>query len=117
MRRWLVLMAYSIVFVCDNCAKDIEAWDDGNPYFLDSRGEKQYAHHPDPDRDRCIGNDMPHLCSSCGHEFDSDSLAPSEHCPACASPKIVETWNLANVACPFCKHGHFRQDRDRYSIS
>ena len=31
--------------------------------------------------------------------------------------KIVETWNLANVACPFCTQGHFRQDRDRYSIS
>ena len=41
-------MAQGIRLVCENCGKSIEAWDDGNPYYLDRRGKKQYAWHPDP---------------------------------------------------------------------
>jgi len=49
-------MAQGIRLVCENCSKAIEAWDDGNPYYLDRRGRKKYAYHPDPKRERCTGN-------------------------------------------------------------
>ena len=46
-------MAQCIRFACDNCSNDVEAWDDGNPYYFDRRGVKKYAYHPDPNFERC----------------------------------------------------------------
>ena len=31
--------------VYDHCVSAIEAWDDGNPYFKNQDGEKEYAYH------------------------------------------------------------------------
>ena len=28
----------------------IEAWSDGNPYYIDDAGDKQYAYHPDHEK-------------------------------------------------------------------
>jgi hypothetical protein len=60
-------MAAALRYVCEGCGRAIEAWSDGNPYYIDEAGTKQYAYHPDRERlDRCIGNDCPHLCLACG---------------------------------------------------
>ena len=63
-------MAQGVTFSCNHCGHSIEAWDDGNPYYLDERGKKRYAYHPSSERDQCVGNDSPHICLSCG--FDTD---------------------------------------------
>jgi hypothetical protein len=64
-------------FVCDRCGHAVEAWSDGNPYYNDEAGDKQYDYHPNRERlARCIGNDSPHLCLGCGTEFKVDSRAP-----------------------------------------
>lgn len=63
-------MADAKRFVCGSCRRVIEAWSDGNPYYLDRDGQKHYAYHPNHERlDRCIGNDLPHLCLACGEKF------------------------------------------------
>lgn len=40
-------MAEGIRYICDNCSRAIEAWSDGNPYYIDDSGNKKYAYHPD----------------------------------------------------------------------
>jgi len=43
---------------------------DGNPYWIADSGEKHYAYHPYHEKiARCVGYDSPHLCLSCGKEF------------------------------------------------
>jgi DNA-directed RNA polymerase subunit RPC12/RpoP len=104
-------MADAIRYVCDSCGKAIEAWSDGNPYYLDEHGQKQYAYHPDHERlARCIGNDSPHLCLECGAEFNVDSRDPVRACPKCQSHDIADTYRLDNKRCPGCKTGRFRID-------
>ena len=56
-------MAAGFRFVCSGCDHSVESWDDGNPYYVNEDGKKQYAYHPDPLRYRCIGNDSPNLWS------------------------------------------------------
>jgi predicted RNA-binding Zn-ribbon protein involved in translation (DUF1610 family) len=102
-------MAESIANICDNCEFEVIAWSDGNPYYIDEQGEKQYAYHPDHDRRaRCIGNDSPHLCLSCGKEFKVDSRQPRSTCPHCQSAEIRHTFLLAGERCPACKAGTFQ---------
>src|SRR5687768_13894409 len=86
-------MAEALRFVCGNCGRAIEAWSDGNPYYLDEEGRKKYAYHPDHERlALCIGNDSPHLCLACGWQFKVDSRAPRADCPRCGAGDIVHTW-------------------------
>jgi hypothetical protein len=102
-------MAEGKMFVCSNCEHAIEAWSDGNPYYLDEAGEKQYAYHPDHEKlAKCIGNDSPHICRACGEEFMVDSRTPRTTCPKCSAAEIVDTWQLEDVPCPFCKQGQFK---------
>jgi len=110
-------MAMAVKYVCGNCHHAIETWDERNPYFIDENGEKQYAYHPDPERDRCIGIDSPHLCLKCGHEFMVDSRAPVVGCPKCKGKQIANTFRLAGRRCPFCKKGKFAIDPDFMCIS
>lgn len=100
-------MAMSIRLVCKSCGTAIEAWDEGNPYYLDEQGEKQYAYHPSPLRDQCIGNDAPHLCLACGEQFMVDSQSPTSRCPKCESDDIADTYLLDGRKCPCCKVGRF----------
>ncbi|KUL01097.1 MAG: hypothetical protein XE11_2242 [Methanomicrobiales archaeon 53_19] len=105
-------------FVCGSCRRAIEAWSDGNPYYLDRDGQKHYAYHPNHERlDRCIGNDLPHLCLACDEKFNVDSLAPIKACPKCGSADIVRTYELDGQRCPYCKAGIFTVDPDYYCIS
>jgi len=111
-------MAEAIRYVCSNCHRDIEAWSDGNPYYLDESGEKHYAYHPDHERlALCIGNDMPHLCLSCGNEFMVDSREPNAQCSACGVREIADVFQLAGRQCPYCKKGEFGADPNFHCIS
>jgi len=111
-------MAQSQLHICTSCGHTIEAWSDGNPYYIDSRGKKQYAYHPDHEKlARCIGNDDPHLCLACGAEFMVDSEAPVEACPKCGSSEIRDTYSLAGCRCPFCKKGRFPEDPMHGAVS
>ena len=111
-------MAEAKRFVCSKCQHSLEAWSDGNPYYIDEDGTKQYAYHPDHERlARCIGNDTPHLCLSCGHEFKVDSRDPVDACPKCSARDIADSYQLDGKQCPFCKAGVFAAEEGFHMIS
>jgi len=111
-------MAEGFRFACDRCDRELIAWSDGNPYFLDERGRKQYAYHPDHDNlERCIGNDTPHLCLDCGTELMIDSRDPRDTCPGCGSRIISDCLDLDGKPCPGCKSGRLRRDPDWFAVS
>lgn len=111
-------MAEALRFICNHCFHAIESWSDGNPYFIQEEGQKQYAYHPDHENlARCIGNDSPYICLRCGEEFMVDSLSPIEECPACSSTNMSDTFQLNGKSCPFCHKGTFNVDPDYYIIS
>lgn len=111
-------MAMGARFVCTHCTRAVEAWSDGNPYYLDEQGNKHYAYHPDHENlARCIGNDTPHLCLSCGSEAMVDSRDPKEDCPSCGAADLVPTWHLERRLCPYCEVGKFSRDTDFNPVS
>lgn len=102
---------------CSSCSSTIVAWSDGNPYYLDERGEKSYAYHPDEQHDLCIGNDVPNICLTCAAEVKVDSRFPSRTCPQCAELTLVELTELGGTQCPKCKNGMFVADTHFQLIS
>jgi predicted RNA-binding Zn-ribbon protein involved in translation (DUF1610 family) len=111
-------MAQALRFVCTHCQHEIKAWSDGNPYYIDENNTKQYAYHPDHERlALCIGNDSPHLCSSCGQIFMIDSRARITACPECNASQFVDIYNLDGHSCPYCKIGKFLTDPNFFCIS
>jgi DNA-directed RNA polymerase subunit RPC12/RpoP len=111
-------MAQAQRFVCDNCGHAVEAWSDGNPYYIDEAGAKQYAYHPDHERlARCVGNDSPHHCLECAAEFNVDSRAPIAACPSCGADEIIDSYELNGCRCPYCKAGTFAADPEFRCIS
>ncbi len=110
-------MAEGIMYVCNICANTIEAWDEGNPYYINKNGCKKYAYHPDSKRARCIGIDSPHICLDCGEAFNVDSRDPLTECQKCASTNIADTYRLDGVSCPHCHEGVFERDQDYHCIS
>jgi len=111
-------MAQALRFVCSKCSHAIEAWSDGNPYFIDEAGAKQYAYHPNHEQlARCIGNDSPHHCLGCGAEFMVDSRAPIAACPSCGVSDVVNSYRLSGCRCPYCKQGTFTKDPDFDCVS
>jgi hypothetical protein len=105
-------------FDCDCCGRTVEAWSDGNPYYMDQHGMKKYAYHPDHENlARCIGNDVPHLCLQCGVETNIDSRRPHLVCPGCSEDGLVEAWELAGRPCPSCSRGRFVLDPNPGAIS
>ena len=110
-------MAQGFVYVCSDCKHEIQAWDDGNPYFLNAKGTKVHVYHPDQRLSLCIGNDDPHLCLSCGADFLVDSREPIDACPKCGSDDIRETTGLEGARCPYCKTGTFKRDSSNFMIS
>jgi predicted RNA-binding Zn-ribbon protein involved in translation (DUF1610 family) len=110
-------MAEGIRFECSVCGKTIQAWSDGNPYYINDAGRKKYAYHPDSKLDLCIGNDSPQICLACGKEFKSDSNDPSKNCPKCGSTEFVNQYDLNGKRCPYCKDGVFAEDPDFHCIS
>jgi len=111
-------MAQALRFVCSHCRRAIEVWSDGNPYYIDESGTKQYAYHPDHERlALCVGNDTPHLCLACGAEFQVDSRAPSTECPECGANELTEMYDIGGRRCPYCRAGEFTVDPDFICIS
>ena len=111
-------MAEALRYVCSGCSRAVEAWSDGNPYYIDDAGAKHYAYHPDHENlARCVGNDSPHLCLACGGECKVDSRAPATACPACGAAELAHTYQLAGRRCPYCKAGAFAVDPDFHCIS
>lgn len=111
-------MAECSRFICDTCEKAVDSWSDGNPYFINDRGEKQYAYHPNhADLARCEGNDVPYFCLECGMEFEVDSRQPDVHCSYCKAANTVEAGDLSGKPCPACKNGTFSADPDFFAIS
>jgi len=35
-------MAEGIRYVCSECGRSVEAWSDGNPYYIDENGQEIY---------------------------------------------------------------------------
>lgn len=104
-------MAQELRFICNNCDYTASAWSDGNPYYIDEKGEKQYAYHPRHDLlARCIGNDTPHTCLECGSQFNIDSRQPISACPKCGSNELVGTFDLEGKQCPKCKADALRSE-------
>jgi hypothetical protein len=104
--------------VCTGCARAFDVWSDGNPYYLDDQGKKQYAYHPDHENlARCIGNDSPHICLGCGAQRKVDSRKPRSNCPKCRTGELVHLWELEGRQCPFCSGGIFERDVDYFAIS
>jgi predicted Zn-ribbon and HTH transcriptional regulator len=111
-------MAQAKRFVCGTCRRAVEAWSDGNPYYIDESGCKQYAYHPDHERlARCIGNDSPNLCLDCGEEFKDDSRGPNAVCPKCGGDQFIPSYQLGGQRCPYCKAGVFADDPEFHCIS
>jgi len=111
-------MAECILFVCSDCGQSIEAWSDGNPFYIDETGKKKYAYHPNHDELRkCIANDVPHFCLECGIHSKIDSRLESKVCSECNSANIVDTFRLEGAKCPKCDDGHFASDKDFHCIS
>jgi predicted RNA-binding Zn-ribbon protein involved in translation (DUF1610 family) len=101
-------MAQLLNFSCDNCARSFEAWDDGNPFFLNSKGQKIYAYHPNKLRDRCTGNDPTEICMNCGFVLNPAKNSQTQVCPDCKGVIFRDILSLDGVVCPFCKDGVFR---------
>ncbi len=113
-----VVMAMCKFFNCNKCGKSISSWSDGNPYYFDEQGVKQYAYHPDHENlSRCVGNDSPHLCLGCGSCFLMDSKVKRNKCPECKSPKVKSQFTLEGCLCPYCKEGEFEVDPSKVAIS
>ena len=110
-------MAMATHYCCSSCSFTIVAWSDGNPYYVDERGEKSYAYHPDVKHDLCIGNDVPNICLTCAGQVKVDSRFPSRTCPQCAKPTLVELTELDGTQCPKCKSGIFVTDAHSRFIS
>jgi DNA-directed RNA polymerase subunit RPC12/RpoP len=110
-------MAAGRTLRCSACAHAVVAWDDGNPYYVDAFGEKVYAHHPSPERERCTENEVPVLCLGCGAEAVRDTAAPIVRCPACGARKLVAVWRLEGRRCPHCRLGSFAMDPESFIVS
>jgi len=111
-------MAEGYTFRCTVCEFAVATWSDGNPFYLDENDRKRYAYHPDHENlARCIGNDVPHLCLSCGAETKVDSRRPRTKCRKCKAAALVETWDLQGKTCSRCSKGQFKRDDSSFSIS
>ena len=104
-------------FVCEHCSFSIGAWADGNPYYIDEMGKKQYAYHPQQELELCIGNDSPYLCLDCGKQTMIDSRSPDERCGECESTNMVGLFHLGGRPCPACRIGLFCVDPKIIGIS
>lgn len=103
--------------VCSGCGYSIEAWSDGNPYVLDESDRKRHVYHPNHPEAPIVGNDVPHLCLSCGRKFKVDTRRPVRNCPKCGSDDLCDTFELTGKPCPKCKKGSFTRDPDYIAIS
>ena len=105
-------MAEELIFSCE-CGFGTSVWDEGNPYsgHIPLPGEtrktpKHYVYHPHSDAEFAIGNDRPHICLSCCHHFNVDSVKPRTKCAKCKSEDIVDICELGGRISPSAKSIH-----------
>ena len=106
-------MAMCLHIQCTHCDNVFEAWSDGNPYYLDPEKLltqprsrcKVHVYHPSRPEYPLVGNDVPHLCLACNHEFNVDSEQPRSTCTKCRSMNIVNLYECHDKPCPKCSKG------------
>ena len=111
-------MASCLYIDCTNCDFGLEAWSDGNPYYLDPAKLltkprhrcKVYVYHPSWPEHPIEGHDVPHVCPACGHEFKVDTEKPRTTCTKCRSSDIVNTYGADGSLCPICKQGRLKAE-------
>lgn len=119
------IMAMSLIFTCDQCGFSLEAWDDGNPYILNSKDERVYFYHPggedvmeevvaeilgpiytDEARDEILatrtGNASDHICLKCAEQFKHDPKRDKPGCPHCGHTEIKDLFLMGEQPCPKC---------------
>jgi hypothetical protein len=125
-------MAAGIRFICSQCRFTVEAWDEGNPYFLSDKGKPQFFYHPARERKleeyiqqsagryltgkeredfiaSRTGNMSDLLCLDCGNTFRLDLEKRKRICPRrnCKSKNVVDPSMMGGKICPRCKMGTF----------
>lgn len=125
-------MAEGRKLICSHCGYALEAWSDGNPFFLSDAGEPQFFYHPNESQleeyiqqsegryltgearqdfmVKRVGNMNDLLCLDCGNTFRLDADRQPTVCPQerCKSKNGVDVWLLSGKTCPRCKTGTFR---------
>lgn len=105
----------------------MEGWDEGNPYIMNSKGERVYCYHPSLEtemeqvvvellgpiyteqaRDEVLatrtGNAADHVCLKCAKIFKLDPDRDPMQCPKCHHPELVNAFEMGGMPCPKC-HG------------
>lgn len=127
-------MSACSTFTCSHCGFGIDAWEDGNRYVEDVRGERHFWYHPahhGPDAFvaellskgiepavvaggggqevvRFVGgNESDYLCMNCGEECRRDPWRDPVVCAKCGQRKLRLTMRLLGRRCPRCKEGRF----------
>ncbi len=124
-------MAARYLHICPNCGFEVEAWDDGNQYILDDRGQPHFFYHPGMNErirdilskcrwakgkageelDKLIqersGNMSDFICLDCCKLFRWDVKKAPPACSKCRSTNISKVMQLAGKACPKCRRGNF----------
>jgi hypothetical protein len=111
-------MASCLDIRCTHCDNTFASWSDGNPYYLDPERMltrprsrcKVYVYHPHHPEHPIVGNDVPHLCLSCNHEFMVDTEKPRSTCTKCRSTNIAETDECDGQVCPKCREGRLKAE-------
>ena len=135
-------MAEGFTYVCTHCKHSIDAWDDGNSYFMSDSGKPQFFYHPsgeyqlqeyiqqssgkdlkgaelDSFLESRTGNMSDMLCLDCGRKFKIDLERKKVICNSrkCKSANVVSFTELEEKQCPKCKKGVFRRDKNSHMIS
>jgi len=110
-------MAMSIIYTCEACDFKVDAWDDGNPYVQDSKGERHYFYHPTNEWDimgEVLAKMPPRIPSSeeSGESEESEESAPvydthtgnaPDHlCLNCGKISLIDP-EMDNMICKKCK--------------
>jgi len=119
-------MAMSLIFTCEQCGFSVEGWDDGNPYIINSVGNRVFCYHPsletdmekvveeilgpiytDEARDEVLatrtGNAPDHICLKCAKTFKLDPDRDQMECPKCHHSEVSEAFEMGGKPCPKCQ--------------
>lgn len=101
-------MAQGFVSRCTACPKEIEAWDEGHPYYVNYHGKKVYVYHPDHERARCTEVEIDVICLDCGKEARSDYANPRTKCSKCGRARFRTRFSSRGVDVRVAKTGRLQ---------
>lgn len=130
-------MASGVFIHCTHCSVSTEAWDEGNPYIVDHRGERQYCHHPGGEGEIVrvrsaisaakpstlaedagrLGNESDLCCLGCGKISSLDPAVDIVICSECGGNNLHDVMGLGDLTCPKCRKGTMKRDDGRMMIS